>query len=174
MPRAIRSAPLETRTARLKLPVRKKPYGFTSLAKGIGLGYRRNAGPGVWVVRAADGKGGSWTKGFAAADDHEDSDGAKVLTYFEAQDRARKLARGQDADAGRPVTVDEAINDYAADLAARGADPRNATRLRKHLPPRLLSKPVSLWWPRELTHWRNGLRGERHARSERSTATPAC
>src|SRR5215207_9546637 len=157
MPRAIR-APFESRSARLKLPVSKKPYGFTSLAKGIGLGYRRNAGPGVWVVRAANGKGGAWTKAFASADDHEDADGEKVLTFWQAQDRARKLARGQDADAGRPVTVDEALTDYAADLKTRGGHPVNATRLRPHLPPSLLSKPVSLLMARELTHWRDGLR----------------
>ena len=133
MARAIRSAQLETRTARLKLPVAKKPV-FVVIAKGIALGYRRNHGAGTWVARASDGKGGTWTKGFAVADDHEDSDGEKVLTFWQAQDKARKLARGQDADAGRPATVEEALTDYAADLAVREADPSNAARVRKLLP----------------------------------------
>jgi aerobic carbon-monoxide dehydrogenase large subunit len=41
---------LETRTARLKLSVRAKPYWVT-VAPGISLGYR--AGPGSWNVRGA-------------------------------------------------------------------------------------------------------------------------
>ena len=83
-------------------------------------------------TRAADGKGGNWIKAFAIADDREDADGAKVLDFWQAQERARKLARGQDADAGRPATVDEALTDYAADLAVRGATRPTPTRVRHH------------------------------------------
>ena len=154
MARKIRSTPLETRTARLKLTKRRKPYWIT-IAPGVSLGYRRGAGPGTWNVRAADGKSGSWIKSFAIADDHEDADGKTVLTFWQAQDMARKLARGQAADAGRPVTVGEALNDYAADLAVRVAGATNAKRVRNHLSPSLLAKPVSLLVMRELRHWRN-------------------
>ena len=126
MPRRIRSAQLETRTARLKLAQQRKPY-WIAVAPGISLGYRRNAGPGAWNVRAADGKGGNWIKGFAIADDQEDADGANVLDFWQAADKAKALARGGDADAGRPATVDEALTDYASDLAVRGGDATNAT-----------------------------------------------
>ena len=102
MPRRIRSSPLETRTARAKLAPRRKPYWLV-IAPGIAVGYRRNAGAGSWSVRAADGKGGNWIKGFAIADDHEDADGANVLTFWQACDKAKALARGGDADTGRPV-----------------------------------------------------------------------
>jgi hypothetical protein len=50
---------------RLKTAIRKKPY-FETIAPGISLGYRWNQGAGAWFVRAADGKGGNWTKGFAS------------------------------------------------------------------------------------------------------------
>ena len=166
MARAIRSAQLETRTARLKLPKQRKPHWVT-IAGGISLGYR--AGPGTWNVRAADGKGGNWIKSFGIADDHEDADGGKVLTFWQATERVRKLARGQDADAGRPVTVSESLNDYAADLAVRGAGAMNATRVRKHLPPSLLAKPVSLLTMRELWHWRNEFAKRRRASSVNRT-----
>ena len=63
MARRPRAARLETRTARLKLPVRKKPYDFTSIAPRIRLGYRRCKGAGTSVVKVADGHGGHWTKG---------------------------------------------------------------------------------------------------------------
>ena len=84
MARRLRSPTLETRTARLKLKVRRKPY-FLSVAPGISLGYRRNLGAGSWLVRCADGKGGAWTQGFATADDFEDVDGNSVLDFWTAQ-----------------------------------------------------------------------------------------
>ena len=94
MPRRIRSSTLETRTARVKLAQQRKPY-WIAVAPGISLGYRRNAGPGAWNVRAADGKGGNWIKSFGLADDHEDADGANVLTFWQAADKAKALARGR-------------------------------------------------------------------------------
>ena len=156
MPRKLRSAQLETRTARLKLAQARKPY-WIAVAPGIALGYRRNAGPGAWNVRAADGKGGNWIKGFAIADDQEEKDGATVLDFWQAADKAKQLARGQDADAGRPSTVSEALDDYATDLAVRGAHANNARQPRKHLTASLLSKPVSMLTVKELRHWRNKL-----------------
>jgi integrase len=105
-------------------------------------------------VRVADGAGSHWTIGFAVADDHEDADGTHVLDFWQAQDRARDLARGRDADAGRPATLAEALDDYERNLAATGREVANATRLRHHLPPALLSKPVALLAARELQRWR--------------------
>jgi integrase len=159
MARRTRSAQLETRTARLKLAVRRKPY-TARVAPGIRLGYRRNAGTGSWSVICADGAGGSWLKGFAVADDYETADGVQVLDFWQAQDRARTLARaGQDGadDSGRPMTVAEAIDRYQIDLQARGGDSRNATRVRRHLPAGLASKTISLLTARELRHWRDAL-----------------
>jgi hypothetical protein len=70
-------------------------------------------------MRAADGKGGNWTKRVAIADDHEEADGENVLTWWQAQDKARKLARGNNADATRPATVKDAVDAYEKDLIAR-------------------------------------------------------
>ena len=95
MPRRIRSSILETRTARLKLAQQRKPYWIT-VAPGIALGYRRNAGPGAWNVRAADGKGGNWIKSFGIADDHEDADGANVLDVL----AGRRQGEGAGARSG--------------------------------------------------------------------------
>jgi hypothetical protein len=95
MARHMRSAKLETRTARLRLPVQSKPQGFVNLAPGISLGYRRCSGAGRWIVRAANGAGSSWQKAFALADDYEPANGDGVLTFFEAQEHARAIARGQ-------------------------------------------------------------------------------
>jgi integrase len=156
MARRPRASRLENRTSRLKLPVRWKPYDFTTIAPGIALGYRRNKDTGVWVVRVADGKGGNWTKRVGLADDHEDADGTHVLTWWQATDKARKLARGSD-DAGRPATVKEAVDAYAHDLRARAGSVANAGRIHKHLTPTLAAKPVGLLSARELAHWRDSL-----------------
>ena len=158
MARRPRASRVETRTARLKLAVRLKPYDFTTISPGIALGYRRNqTGGGVWVVRVANGKGGNWTKRVGLADDFEDADAEHVLTFWQAQDKARRLARGDKDDTGRPVTVTDAVNAYERDLIARCGSVANAGRIRKHLTPTLAAKPVGLLSARDLAAWRDSL-----------------
>ena len=70
------------------------------------------------MVKASDGHGNYWTKAFSVADDFCDSDGQSVLTFYEAQDRAKQLARGGDAatsDAA-PISLDEALNRRGCEL----------------------------------------------------------
>ena len=100
-----RAAKLETATARRRLEVRKKPV-WTTISPGIGLGYRRNAGPGTWSVRSTNSDGADWIKRIGLADDLEPADGKHVLSYWQAIDLARALARRQPGadDANRPVT----------------------------------------------------------------------
>jgi site-specific recombinase XerD len=157
MARRPRSSQLENRTSRLKLPVQKKPHAFTAIAPGIALGYRRGKDRNAWVVRVADGKGGNWVKNLPGIpDDHENADGEHVLSFWQAQDAARKLARGS-VETGRPITVAEALDAYERDLAARGGLVGNVTRVRCHLTPSLATKPVVMLTSRELQHWRDGL-----------------
>ena len=161
MARKVRHSKLETRTARLKLAVRRKPYNGPSIARGVQLHYRRNKTNGTWVLKASDGHGKYWTKAFAEADDFDESNGGKVLTFFEAQDTAKKLSRGDgESDTTAPVTVDRALIDYKRDLTSRGADPYNAEHPRRHLTAVLLAKPVALLTSRELKAWRDGLLGK--------------
>jgi hypothetical protein len=87
----------ESRTARLKLAVRKKPYAGPSLASGVTLLYRRNRGNGTFIVKALGTNGKYWTRRVADADDFAEANGDAALTFFAASDRARELARG-DAD----------------------------------------------------------------------------
>ena len=122
--------------------------------------YRRNKSNGTWVLKVSDGHGKPWTKAFALADDFEDGDGKTVLTFFEAQDIAKKLTRGDDGSAdSAPITVDGALTAYKTDLTARSANPYNAEWPRVHLTSALLSKPVALLASTELKHWRDGLLG---------------
>jgi hypothetical protein len=158
--RRLRYSSLESRTARLKLVIRRKPYPGPALSRGVLLLYRRNKGNGSWVLKARDGCSRYWTKAIAEADDFDASNAETILTFYEAQDLAKQLARGgKEVDMTAPVTVDRALIDYKADLIARGAQAYNADRPRVHLPPLLLAKPVALLTSRELKTWRDGLLG---------------
>jgi integrase len=147
------------RTPRLKAAVRKKPY-FMQITPGVSLGYRRNQGPGAWLVRVADGKAGNWMKGFAIADDAEKANNDTVMDYAQALVRARVIA-GADRtpSSDRPITIDEAVDAYETDLETRGASPQNAKSIRFYLNghPALKAKPVALVKKKDLTDWRNSI-----------------
>ena len=157
MARSTRSSTLETRAARLRLPIAKKPV-FVKIAPGVGLGYRRNGTAGTWVARVADGKGANWTKAIGNADDFDDSDGTAILDYWQAQERARTLGRGErGTGSAKPLTMKEALDAYEADLRTRGGDVHNVARVRGHLSHALLERVVALLTSRELRRWRDGL-----------------
>jgi integrase len=107
----------------------------------------------------ADGKGGNRTKAVGTADDFDAADGTAVLDYWQAQEKARTLARenqgsGSPAD---PLTVGQALDRYEADLKTRGGDRGNVTRVRGHLAKTLAEKPLPLLNARDLRGWRDGL-----------------
>ena len=156
MARAIRSSTLEARSARLRLPVSIKPT-FVRVAKGLGLGYRRNKSGGVWVMRVADGQRSSWVRTIGAADDFADADGNDVLTFWQAQDKVRLLARADRGGTAEPVTVAQALDAYEADLKTRDRDVANVQRIRTHMSNGVAGKLITLLTPRELRAWRDGL-----------------
>ena len=159
MARRLRYPSLESRTARLKLVVRSKPYPGPKLASGTLLLYRRNKANGSWVLKARNGNS-YWTKVIAEADDFDANNGETILTFYEAQDIAKQLARGgKTLDTTAPATFDRALIDYKTDLISRGADPCNAQNPRRHLTSSLLAKPVALLTSKELKTWRDSLLG---------------
>lgn len=159
MARSARSVKLETRSARLKLPVAKKPV-FLKIGPRVGLGYRRNQTAGTWVARIADGKGRNWTKAIGYADDFDDADGASTFDFWQAQERARAVSRAGktgEVEDDKPATVEKTVDRYEADLKTRGGDVANVLRLRSHLPASLKQKTVALLAKRELRTWRDTL-----------------
>jgi integrase len=163
MARKIRDSALESRSARLKLAPRWKPYPGPSLARGISQQYRRNkTAAGSWVMKASDGHGAYWTKVIGIADDFEAANGETILDFHQAQDRARTLGRGSTnaTESTAPITVDGALKDYRVDLKTRGADVYNSEHPRAHLTAALLAKPVQLLTAVELKKWRNSLLGK--------------
>jgi integrase len=124
------------RKPRLKLSPQHRPY-FHEIRTGLALGFRRNQGAGMWLVRVAKGDGSNWQKKFALADDIEPANGVTIMSYEQALARAPVFAGVDNGVAlDKPITVAQAIDAYAADLVARNQSPRskyNASMARKHL-----------------------------------------
>ncbi len=138
MARSVRRAGLETRTARLKLPVARKPL-FLRIGPGLSLGYRRNQVAGTWVLRIADGKGGAITRAIGTADDFVDADGTSVLNFWQAQEKAQSTARSSSGQGvPKPLTVGRAAEVYLEKLEAK--NPRTARDTRGRLNLHFLNK----------------------------------
>jgi len=158
MPRKIKDAKLESRTARAKLAVAKQAYTGPTLARGLKLNYRRCVGAGRWIVRASDGHGKEWVSSFADADDVAEPNGADVLDFWQACDRAKQLARGDGASAeAKPLSVAAALDLYARDLATRGAGVANVRMVRRYVGGAFAAKPIGMLSPLDLRNWRDSL-----------------
>jgi integrase len=157
MARRVRATDLETRTGRLKLPIAKKPT-WVRIGLGIGIGYRRNQGPGTWSGRTADGKGSYATFSIAVADDYDTANGGTVMDFWQAQDRVRAIGlSARQGDAGKLAKVGEAVDAYEEELKRRGGDVYNARRVRAHLPASLAAKTVATLVARDFKPWRDAL-----------------
>jgi integrase len=155
MPRKVRNNILESRSNRLRLPIAKKPI-YVRIGPGLSLGYRRNQTAGAWVLRVADGKGGFRTRRVGYADDHDEADGQKFLTYWQAQEEAKIAANRHDIRrASGPLTVLSAAETYLGWLTAKNphtaADTRG--RLNKHFLPRFGSRLVTNLTKTALDGW---------------------
>jgi integrase len=122
MPRSARNSSLETRTARARLQIRRKPY-FAKIAKGLSLGYYRGAVAGSWIARYYRGAQSYDTAAIGAADDTLDADGVTVFDYWQAQEQARQWGERKRLIAAGGVrkgayTVKDAVTDYIAEIRA--------------------------------------------------------
>jgi len=160
MARKVRNATIDSRNARLKLAISGKPH-FIALEEGLHLGYRKGKHSRKWVARIYVGGHDYRVETLdGIADDHDDADGHAVLSFSQAQEKARKLYRAAKGDNARviPLTVSMALDEYRADLATRGGDVQNANRLRGHLSAEWLDRPVASLEVKELRRWRDSLR----------------
>ncbi len=155
MARKVRNSVLESRSNRLKLNVGKKPT-FVRIGPGLSLGYRRNQTTGTWVLRVADGRGGSRTAAIGFADDHDEADGHQFLDYWQAQERAKITARRQGGAPGaEPLTVRLAAETYLDWLTAK--NPRTAAdtrgRLKHHFLPKFGERSITSLTKTMLDKW---------------------
>src|SRR5262245_37646184 len=126
MARKVRDAALDTRTSRSKLKPHKNPY-WRMLDKGTHLGYRRIGGkPGSWTLRVyVPGRPANPydLSVIGIADDLSDANGADVLSFSQAQNRARALRDDRSKSAAGirgPYTVSRVLADYFNFLRGEG------------------------------------------------------
>jgi integrase len=158
MPRALRSAKLETRSARQKLPVSGKPI-YKQIGPGLHLGFRKNKSGGRWVMRQSAGTGQYRVEVIGAADDVLHADGHSVLDFFQAchvvQQRAKNQhnATRRDPDA---YTVRMCFEDYFQAMGPRlktlkESNSRAQALILPHLGDRLVAKLTA----EEIRAWHN-------------------
>jgi integrase len=163
MPRQVRDASLETRTARSRLKVRKDPY-FRLIEQGLHLGYRKLAsGPGTWVRRRYDGERYKIENlrtpdgRLIIADDYAETDGREVMSFAQAQAVLRQPLIARRAQR-QSYTVADAVTDYLAAKKADGRDIADArTRANLHILPELGDRDCTSLTTMQLRHWHRAL-----------------
>ena len=149
-----------SRTARLKLKPRKKPYP-RSIAPELQLCYRKFQGRpgGSWLVSYYVGDRTYETQTFAYADDVAPADGVKVLNYDQALERARSLymTRVNAGGATGPYTVAAAIAAYLDHLHGRASRNDTEKRLKAYVPKAIADKEVDELTKDEIIRWHRKL-----------------
>lgn len=171
MSRKVRDATLETRTARHRLAVRKEPF-YRLIEPGLHLGYRKLANaPGTWLARRlnSNAAGGSpYTRANLTttdgrpviADDYSEANGETILSFAQAQERA-KAFRPDARQAHGPYKVTDALADYFAHLR-EGGRPETLVREAENragalIVPKLGDKEVAALTTKQLRGWRDAL-----------------
>lgn len=119
MAKTLKEAPITTRAARAKLPVRPYPY-WRAIDPDTHLGYLKSSRGGTWQVRRREGKG--YKREQLGTADDEIAEG--TLDYRSAIRAARARVEAARAEAraaaeGPPLTVRLAVEAYIAARDAR-------------------------------------------------------
>ncbi|MGN8092254.1 tyrosine-type recombinase/integrase [Methylobacterium sp. 22177] len=141
MAKRVRDAVLDSPTARAKLKQQTKPY-FRSIDRGLHLGYRKGKTGGTWVARRYLGDERYAVEALGRADDRQAANGTTILTFQQAQDRARgRVKEVEEAERiaalGPTITVRNAITAYIEACEVREAKTRSGLALRRHTRSRL-------------------------------------
>jgi integrase len=158
MARKIYNSTLDTRTARLKLEARGKPYWIDIGEPGTQIGYRRLSGrAGSWCIRHyVSREKGYVTETVAVADDLSDSNHVTILTWHEMVDRARgdRDHKVQTAAGLTPFTVKDAyeLRKLSTDKPL-SAD--NRRRFEKMILPTLGHIPLADLTTDQIEKWRD-------------------
>lgn len=165
MARRLKSKKLDTRTARTAIPRRREPH-WVALSGGLALGYRKGLSGGTWIAKHYGVATGRRYQALGAADDTLDADGKTVLSFDQAQAKARiwlskpvSVRRDgvDDSDAG-PLTVERAIRSYLAAIEDSGrATLQYMNRAEAHIFPKLGSFLCSDLTTKQLRQWLGAL-----------------
>lgn len=114
MARTLKDVRLDTKAARDRLKRRPEPY-WRPLSEGLAVGYRKGAKGGTWIGKHYSEEHGRRYCALGTADSVVDADGEHVLSWDQAQQKARewfaKLALKDGGDRG-PYTVGTCVEDH--------------------------------------------------------------
>jgi integrase len=167
MARARKGSDFESANARLKLKMTHHPY-WVNVAQGVAVGYRRGPKASTWHVRFHEGlnrtgNGSRYTlRDLGAADDYRDANGETVLTYFQACEKARELAKERDRKLGlgiaEEITVGKAADHYLEWFRAHRKGVDTAERIiEAFIRPAFGDKRVADLKKSAIASWLNGL-----------------
>lgn len=147
MTKRVRDTILDSPTARAKLKMQSKPY-FRAIDRGLHLGYRKGKTGGTWVARRYLGDERYAVEALGRADDRLAANGTTILTFQQAQDRARgRIKEVEEAERiaalGPAISVRSAISAYIEGCEAREAKYRNGLALRRQTRSRLTKHVLS-------------------------------
>lgn len=118
MARILRNSKIDSRSARLKLPVQAEPH-WMKITKGCYLGYCKNQKGGSWVARFHQEVGGQKYTNLGPADDALDADGITALSFEQAQKKAQDwfqlIANGGTRSKRSAYTVADCIGEDASE-----------------------------------------------------------
>lgn len=160
MARTVSSKELASRTARRSLPIGLRIW--LRLSPGRTLGYRKGSKGGVWLARYYDA-GFRLEEKLGLADDIIDAEGARVLDFTQAQEKARTwfltataLATGQHVIQPGGYIVEQCCLEYLQHLERRGAPDHRHTKydLDAYVIPKLGTLQVAKLTRPKLEQWR--------------------
>lgn len=143
MARTRQDRKLVSPSVRVALRVRPEPY-WRTISKGLAIGYRKGMTGGTWIARHFSVETKRRVESIGVADDHENADGIRVLSFEQAQKKVHKwLARLTAEDTGGvvagPYTVARAMDDYITDRESSTRKPKARDRgiVEAHIKPTL-------------------------------------
>jgi integrase len=150
----VKSAKLESRTARARLKRGRQPHWRTVVSGRAHLGYQRrlDAPEGRWILRRYDGVKYS-IEPLGLSDDAVEADGHHILSFEQAEAKARALLDAPRM-AVRRLTVREALNRYIEFKRAAGQPTGDLqSRASAHILPTLGDRLVKELTPEILRNW---------------------
>jgi integrase len=163
MARQAKSAQLSSRSSRRTLKQRPKPYSV-KLFSGLFLDYYKGRKDGTWYARRYVGNAEYERGQLGIADDLADSDGIRVLSFDQAQSKAREWAtlKAQEDTGevhGGSFTVAQAMAEYTSHLAKVKRKPqgRTAATANAHILPTLGNVELVKLTHGRVKAWRDAL-----------------
>jgi integrase len=177
MARTIRDRTIDTKEARGRLTGRGKPY-YRLIEEGLHLGYRKPrgrrgkpAGAGKWILRHYEGAQSYTVTTIGVADDFSDADGVAVLSFKQAQDKARAahVQRAHDEAGSGPLTVRAAMASYVEYLEAHRKTANDVRhRTAAHINPTLGDVEIAALTTETIRKWHSTLaKSGKRVRTER-------